>query len=86
MRTTKISIAIDKEQLRIARRASKAEGVSLSGYITRALGERLEDQRRIDASRELYEKWGTESLPTAKDREAFIARMSRKRKRGSKAA
>ena len=86
MRTTKISIAIDKEQLRLARKAAKAEGMSLSGYIARALGSRLEDQARIDASRELHQRWGERSLPTARDREAFLAKMSRQPGRRAKAA
>jgi hypothetical protein len=77
VRTTKISIAIDKEQLRIARRAAKSEGMSLSGYIARALGTQLEDQARIDSARELYRSWSPETLPTAADREAFLERMSR---------
>jgi uncharacterized protein (DUF1778 family) len=83
---TKISIAIDAEQLRLSRKAAKVEGLSLSAYITRALGSQLEDQRRLDAARELYKSWGPSSLPTPKDREAFLARMSRRPKRRAKAA
>jgi hypothetical protein len=88
MPTAKISIAIDKQQLRRARVAAKAEGLSLSAYIARALGNQLEDQRRIDAARELYASWGADATPTAADREAFLVRMSRPRGRGprSKAA
>ena len=86
MRTTKISIAIDKEHLRLARRAAKSEGSSLSGYIARGLGSRLEEQGRIDASRALHETWGPESVPTDGDREEFLARMSRPRGRRFRAA
>lgn len=86
MRTTKISIAIDKRQLRLARAAAKTEGISLSAYIARALGNQLEDQRRIDAARELHASWGASAIPTAADRDAFLARMSRPRARRSKAA
>jgi hypothetical protein len=87
VRTTKISIAIDKEHLRLARKAAISEGLSLSGYIARALGSRLEDQRRIDAARELQASWGPESLPTPGDRERFLTRMSRgRRKRRARAA
>jgi hypothetical protein len=86
MRTTKISIAIDKEQLRIARRAAKSEGVSLSGYIARALTNQLEEQLRLDAARELHRSWGRQSIPTAKDRDEFVSRMSRGRRRRERAA
>jgi hypothetical protein len=84
--TTKISIAIDEVQLRLARKAAKAEGLSLSGYIARALGNQLEDQQRLDAARRLHKEWGPESLPTPREREAFRARLGRSRKRREKAA
>jgi hypothetical protein len=86
MRSTKISIAIDKEQLRRARSAAKREGMSLSGYIARALGSQLEDQLRVDAARELHARWGPDSAPTARDREQFLARMSRPHKGRVRAA
>ena len=86
MRTTKISIAIDKQQLSLARAAAKREGLSLSAYLARALGKQLEDQRRIDAARELHASWGDDALPTAEDRDAFLARMARPRARRSRAA
>jgi hypothetical protein len=84
--TTKISIAIDETQLRLARRAAKSEGLSLSGYIARALGHQLEEQERLDAARELHKEWGQESAPTPREREAFRARMSRPRRRRENAA
>ena len=86
MPTTKISIAIDEGQLRLARKGAKSEGLSLSGYIARALGNHLEDQERVDAARKLYKQWGPESVPTPRDREAFRTKMSRSRKRHEKAA
>jgi hypothetical protein len=86
VRTTKISIAIDKQQLRLARSAANTERLSLSAYIARALGNQLEDQRRIDAARELHASWGASAIPTAADRDAFLARMSRPRARRSRAA
>jgi hypothetical protein len=84
--TTKISIAIDKQQLSLAREAAKTEGLSLSAYIARALGKQLEDQRRIDAARKLHASWDAATIPTAADRDAFLARMSRPRARRSRAA
>jgi hypothetical protein len=86
VRTAKISIAVDKEQLRLARKAAKSEGLSLSGFIARALGNQLEDQARLDAARQLHKSWDAESIPTAKDRQEFLERMSRPRKRRKRAA
>lgn len=92
MRTTKISIAIDKEQLRLARRAAVSEGLSLSSYIARGLGNQLEDQQRLDAARELYEAWGPDTAPTPSERDEFLAKMARsgaspkRRKRRAQAA
>ena len=86
MPTTKISIAIDEMQLRLARRGAKSEGLSLSAYIARAIGVQLEDQERLYAARQLHKEWGQESVPTTKERNAFRARMSRSRKRQAKAA
>ncbi len=86
MRTTKISIAIDKEHLRRARAAAETEGLSLSAYIARALGNQLEDQERIEAARALHSTWGADSIPTSKEREAFLATMSRPRSRRRRVA
>ncbi len=86
VRTTKISIAVDKEQLRLARKAAKAEGLSLSAYIAQALGSRLEDQERLDAARALHRSWGTASAPTDKDRAEFLAQMSRPSRRAPRRA
>jgi hypothetical protein len=85
VRTAKVSIAIDKQQLKRARSAAKAEGLSLSAYIARALGAQLADQRRIDAARALHARWRDSGVPTAADEEAFLARMARPRTRGTKA-
>jgi hypothetical protein len=86
MRTTKISIAIDREKLRLARGAARSERMSLSAYIARALSKQLEDQGRLDAARELQRSWGSETIPTPGERDEFLARMSRPRKRRRRAA
>jgi hypothetical protein len=86
MPTVKISISIDKQQLSLARAAAKVEGASLSAYIGRALGKQLEDQRRIAAARELHAGWDTSAVPTAAERDAFLAQMARPRARRSRAA
>jgi hypothetical protein len=86
MRTTKISIAIDKERLRLARRAAASEGISLSAYVGRALAKQLEAQERIEAARELHRSWGPDTAPTAADWQDFRRAMARPRKRRKKAA
>lgn len=86
MRTTKISIAIDKQLLRLARRAAASEETSLSAYIGRALGRQLEAQERTEAAHKLYRSWGPETMPTAADWEDFRRAMARPRKRRRKAA
>jgi len=86
MRTTKISIAIDKQLLRMARRAAASERISVSAYIGRALGRQLEAQERTEAAREMYRSWGPETVPTAADWEDFQRAMARPRKRRRKAA
>jgi hypothetical protein len=86
MPTAKISIAIDKEKLALARAAAKSQRVSLSAYISGALGKQLEDQERIDAARQLHRSWGRSSMPTSRDREDFLAAMSRPRRRRRRAA
>jgi hypothetical protein len=82
MRTTKVSIAVDKQKLRLARAAAKSEGLSLSAFIGRALDLQLEEHGRVVAARELWADWGPESAPTDSDREALRRHMARPRKRG----
>ena len=79
MPTRKISIAIDEEKLALARAAAKRERVSLSAYISRALGKQLEDQVRLEAAHELHRSWGRSGAPTRREREEFLASMSRPR-------
>jgi hypothetical protein len=86
MATKKISIAIDADKLALARVAAKSERVSLSAYIARALGKQLEDQERLDAARELHRSWGRSGTPTPREREEFLVRMSRPRRRRRRAA
>jgi hypothetical protein len=86
MRTTKISIAVDKQMLQLARRAAASEGLSLSAYIGRALARQLEAQERTEAARELYRSWGPETVPTSADWDDFRRATARPRKRRRKAA
>jgi hypothetical protein len=86
MRTTKISIAIDKKKLRLARAAAKAAGMSLSAFLGRGVELQLEAHERFEAARELAATWSVESTPTAEERAAFRQAMSRARRHRSRAA
>jgi len=85
--TTKISIAIDEEELRLARKAAKAEGSSLSRYIARAIGRQLEDSGRLAAARALWREWGESSVATPDERAEILAKLQAARpKRRRRAA
>lgn len=86
MASTKISVSLDRDQLKKARGAAKAEGLSLSAYLAAALASRLEEQERLDAARELFASWGPESAPTAEERRRFLEQMARPKKRRRRAA
>ena len=83
MRTTKISISIDKKQLRLVRAAAKSEGLSVSAFIARALDGQIEAHDRLQAARELWAEWGAASIPTEKEREEIRRLMARPKKRRS---
>ena len=86
MRTTKVSIAVDKKKLRLARAAAKSEGSSLSAFFVRGLDLQLDEHDRLRAARELWASWGPDSIPSEKDREEFRRHMTRPRKRRARAA
>jgi uncharacterized protein (DUF1778 family) len=86
MSATKISISVNTEQLRRARRAAKAEGLSLSGFIARALEKQLEEHRILEAARELWSGWGPESVPSPKERADILAKIARPRTKRRSAA
>jgi hypothetical protein len=86
VRTTKISIAVDKKKLRMARAAAKAAGLSLSAFLSRGLDLQLEAHDRLQAARELAASWGVDSVPTVDERAAFRRAMSRPRRHRSRAA
>lgn len=86
MRTTKISIAVDKQKLRLARAAAKADGLSLSAFIARGLDRQLDEHDRREAARELAATWGPASIPSDDERAEFRNHMLRPRRRRSRAA
>ncbi len=86
MRTTKVSIAVDKRKLVLARAAAKAEGSSLSAFFVRGLDLQLDEHERLEAARELWASWGPESIPSEEDRAELRRHMIRPRKRRARAA
>ncbi|MBS2019851.1 MAG: hypothetical protein JST00_43715 [Deltaproteobacteria bacterium] len=75
--TQKISVAMGREELRLAKTAARAEGLSLSAYITSAVRERLEERRRMAAARELLATFAPEELPTADEEKRLLALWAR---------
>lgn len=86
MSSKKISISLDEKQLRLARRAAKAEGLSLSAFIALGVDKQLEDHVREAAADALIRSWGEAGTPTEADREAFRQVLERPLRRRKKAA
>ena len=70
--TQKISVAMGRDELRVAKIAAHEEGVSLSAYITRAVQQRLEERRRQEAARAFLATFGPDELPTPEEEHALI--------------
>lgn len=62
--TEKISVAMGREELRLARRAAQAAGMSLSAFVTSAVRSRVAEQRRFDAARQVLATFDPEDFPT----------------------
>ena len=77
--TQKISVAMGKDELRLAKTAAKQEGVSLSAYVTRAVRERLEERRRLEAAREFLATFAPDELPTAEEQRQLLELWMRPR-------
>lgn len=66
--TEKISVAMGREELRLAKIAAREAGVSLSAFVTEAVRDRLTEKRRREAAREVLAMFDREDFPTV-DRE-----------------
>ena len=91
--TEKISVTIDRVELLHAKRLASHLGLSLSGFITDAVRERLRAQARREAAREIVATFSTEDRATPEEARALLElwagqhprRQSRaKRKRAAK--
>ena len=71
--TAKISVAMGREELRLAKTAANAEGISLSAYVTRAVRDRLAEQRRLAAARAVMSTFGVGDFPSADEQEEIVA-------------
>lgn len=58
--TQKISVTIGRRELGHAKRLASKLGVSLSGFITDAVRERVDEQERREAALEILESFGPE--------------------------
>jgi hypothetical protein len=66
----KISVAVDKDVLRQAKNAAEEEGLSLSGFITRAMRSSLEEREREKAGQSFIETFSARA--TAEERRALL--------------
>lgn len=72
--TEKISVAMGREELRLAKTAAREAGVSLSAFVTEAVRDRLTEKRRREAASEVLAMFDPEDLPTP-DRERELLEL-----------
>jgi hypothetical protein len=77
--TQKISVAMGRDELRLAKTAAEEEGVSLSAYVTRAVRERLEERQRQAAAREFLATFAPDELPTPDEQRELLELWTRPR-------
>lgn len=77
--TQKISVAMGRDELRLAKTAAQAEGLSLSAYVTRAVRDRLEERRRMEAAREVLATFDADELPTPEEEQRLLELWTRPR-------
>jgi hypothetical protein len=74
--TEKISVAIGRGELRLAKTAADEEGISLSAFVTKAVRDRLAEKRRMDAAREVLATFAHDELPTPEEERELLALWS----------
>ena len=77
--TEKVSVAIGREELRLARRAAHAAGMSLSAFVTSAVRSRVAEQRRLDAARQVLATFDPEDIPTPEEEAELLELWRRPR-------
>lgn len=71
--TEKISVALGRDELRLARIAAEQDGVSLSAFVTGAVRARIEERRRKEAARQVLATFDPEDFPTAEEKRELLA-------------
>jgi uncharacterized protein (DUF1778 family) len=71
--TEKISVALGRDELQLARTAAEQDGVSLSAFVTGAVRARIEERRRLEAARQVLEMFEPEDFPTADEQRELLA-------------
>jgi uncharacterized protein (DUF1778 family) len=74
--TEKVSVALGRDELRLARAAAEREGVSLSAFVTGAVRARVEERRRLEAARRVLATFDPEDVPTDDERRELLARWA----------
>jgi hypothetical protein len=74
--TEKISVAMGREELRLARTAAREAGVSLSAFVTEAVRDRLTEKRRREAALDVLATFDREDFPTAARERELLALWS----------
>lgn len=62
--TEKISVAMGREELRLAKTAAREAGVSLSAFVTEAVRDRLTEKRRREAALDVLAMFDRADLPS----------------------
>jgi hypothetical protein len=75
--TEKVSVALGREELRLARQAAARDGVSLSAFLTVAVRARLAERRRLEAARAVLAGFAADDWPSAEEEAALLAAWSR---------
>jgi hypothetical protein len=74
--TQKISVTIGRKELGHAKRLASKLGVSLSGFITDAVRERVNEQERREAALEVLKSFGTEDRASPAEALELLARWA----------
>jgi uncharacterized protein (DUF1778 family) len=77
--TEKISVAIGRAELKLARSAAAEEGVSLSAFVTEAIRARIEERERLEAARRVLAAFEPRDTPTADEERGLLASWARPR-------
>jgi hypothetical protein len=74
--TAKISVALGRDELRLARTAAERDGVSLSAFVTGAVRARIDERRRLEAARQVLATFDREDFPTADEQRELLAQWT----------